>query len=181
MCCLLAACLIPEKFSATADIQSDGTYNYTYKGTAVFALAAMQIKQKGPLSARDDASLKEEAVKATKPGETYTYAGDGRYNVDIRQKMKIGMTSSNTLDLFRTSRAPNGVITMTSAPLGAKDIEQLRQLDIRVDGTVDITLPSGAQVISQNATSTPGIFNKAYEWKIGDIAQRPVIQFKLAN
>jgi hypothetical protein len=182
MCCLLAACLIPEKFTAKADVHEDGTYDYQYKGTAVFALAAMQIKQTGhPLSAKDDADLKGQGAKGSKPGETYSYVSHGRYDVDIHKQLKIGVNSGEALYLFNTSRAPNGVITMASAQLKAQDIQQLRQLDITINGTVDITLPPGAQVIAQNASSTPGLFNKTYEWKVGDIAQRPYIEFRLAK
>lgn len=179
-CISLTGCLIPEKFSTSMNVNLDGTYDLIYEGTAVFAPAIMQIKQSGvPLSARDEANLKAQGVQASRePGIKLTYTGNARYDVDIHQSLKIGQRAP--LDIFSTSKDRNGVVTITSVPLKPDDIAQLKQLGIAINGTLDVKLPSGAKVIAQNANKTPGLFDHAYEWQIGDVAQRPFIQFKLS-
>jgi hypothetical protein len=59
---LLAGCLIPERFNAKAEFQPDGSYSFTYAGTAVHAMAAMQLAKTGKLTAKDDESLEREVA-----------------------------------------------------------------------------------------------------------------------
>ena len=179
MCGLLAACLAPEQFVASAVVHADGTYDYVYSGTVAYVPAVEKLKQTGTLSPKDNADLRAEAAKATRPGEQFSYAGNGRFSANIKRTLKIGQPDSSAMPIFSSSRAPDGVITLSSISLNPKDADGLAQLGIKINGTLEVTLPIGAQVVAQNANSTPGLFNKAYVWKIASFTERPVIRFKL--
>ena len=179
---LLSGCLVPERFSAKIDVQPDASYTFQYSGTAVHALAAAQIKKTGSLSEKDQNGLKMEGEKLSKRPDVRRaeYKGDGRYELEIESKKKAG-ESLRMLDIFTVSTDMNGIMTITSNEIKDKEKRDLEQIDIKIDGTLEVRLPKNAEVISQNATSTPtffGIFGK-YSWKIGRVDQRPVLKVKL--
>ena len=177
----LAGCLIPEKFSAAVDMKSDGSYTYKYDGTAMHMLAAMAIKKQGALSAKDEAGLKQEADKAAKmPGvRKLDYLGSGRYQVSVDRELKPGQ-QPDLLKIVSVSKDAAGVFTIAASPLKQKDKDGLKELGIKIGGTLEVRLPANAKVISQNADGTPGLISKAYSWKIGSVDARPEIKFQLA-
>ncbi|MFX3577788.1 hypothetical protein V8923_23380, partial [Ralstonia mannitolilytica] len=85
------------------------------------------------------------------------------------------------MNVISVTKDKDGVFTIAPIALKEKDKSGLRELGIKVDGTVEVRLPSNAQVISHNASGTPGMFSKAYTWKVGAIDQNPYIKFKLAS
>lgn len=89
---LLTGCLIPERFNAKAEFQPDGSYSFTYAGTAVHAMAAMQLAKAGKLTAKDDESLEREvaALKRNPDVRRATYKGNGRYELALESKRKSG-------------------------------------------------------------------------------------------
>jgi hypothetical protein len=179
---LLSGCLIPERFSAKIDVQPDASYTFHYSGTAIHALAAAQIKETGALSEKDQNSLKTEAAKLSKRPDIRRaeYKGDGRYELEIESKKKSG-ESLRMLDIFNVSTDKDGVMTITSNEIKDKDKRDLEQIGIKIDGTLEVHLPKNAEIITQNATSTPMFFGMfgTYSWKIGRIDQRPILKFKL--
>lgn len=179
---LLSGCLVPERFSAKIDIKPDASYTFQYSGTAVHALAAAQIKKAGSLSEKDQNGLKMEAQKLSKRPDVRLakYKGDGRYELDIESKKKAG-ESLRMLDIFTVSTDKEGVMTIAANEIKDKEKRDLEQIGIKVDGTLDVTLPKNAEIIFQNATSTPKFFGMfgAYSWKIGRIDQRPILKVKL--
>jgi hypothetical protein len=80
-------------------------------------------------------------------------------------------------------KGSDGVITVSSPNISDKDRQELGKLGIKIDGTLDVKLPSGAQVISHNAQSTPYMFGLMgdYSWKIGTPDQRPFIKFRVTK
>ena len=62
-----------------------------------------------------------------------------------------------------------------------KDRQNLKSLGIKVDGKFEVLLPSNAKVLSNNASSTPGLLSKAYLWKIGGVDDQPSIRFTLGQ
>lgn len=178
----LAGCLVPEKFVASISMKSDGSYTYKYDGSAVHALAAAEIKQSGALSSKDDVAFKKEAEKTSKAKgvRKFSYLGAGRFDLSVERDMQIGQMM-DVIKVVSVTKDKSGVITIAPDNLTPKDEKELAGLGIKVDGTVEVRLPSNAQVISQNATATPGLFSKAYSWKIGALDQRPSIKFKLVN
>lgn len=182
VCALMAGCLVPEKFTASLSVAPDGSSEYRYEGTAVHVLAAAALQKQGSLSAKDEAGLKEEAVKSAKaPGvKDMRYLGSGRYQLVIDEALRKGQQST-ALKLFTMTQSKDGTYTITGPIMKAQDVAQLQSLAIKVDGKAEVTLPSNAKVLSQNASGTPGIFSKAYVWKIGSPADKPQITFTLAG
>jgi len=178
---LLSGCLVPERFIASVDVKADGSATYQYDGTAQHFLAAMEIQKNGKLSAKDEAGLSKEAEKTIKiPGvRKFEYLGAGRYQLLSTQDLQPGHKPA-VLDLARLTKAKDGVYSLTSPEIKEKDRQQLKQLSITVDGTLEVRLPANAQVVSHNASSTPGLLSKAYTWKIGSIDSKPSITYTLA-
>lgn len=178
----LAGCLVPESFKASLDVHPDGSYTYRYDGTATHVLAAMQIKQKGPLSAKDEDAMKAEAAKGAKsPGiKKMTYLGAGRFELTTEQDLRPEAGNAKQIMTLVTIRKDkDGSFVASSPEMKAKDISELKSLGIKVEGTLQITLPAGATVISNNADSTPGLLSKAYAWKIGGPDARPTLRYRL--
>ena len=179
---LVSGCLVPERFSAKIDVQPDASYTFQYSGTVVHALAAAQIKKTGSLAEKDQNGLKLEAEKLSKRPDVRRaeYTGDGRYKLEIESKKKAG-ESLRMLDIFTVSTDKEGIMTITSNEIKDKEKQGLEQIGIKIDGTLEVRLPKNAEIISQNATSTPTFFGMfgAYSWKIGRVDQRPVLKVKL--
>lgn len=184
-CSLLAGCLVPEKFTASVQVNPDASYLYRYQGTAVHAMAAMAIKS-GRFGAKDDEVLKKEAAQANRKDNPdgvrkFDYLGKGRYEVQLEQLRKPGQVrASETLDLVKLTKEKDDSYTLASPELKEKERRELGQLGIKIDGKLEVILPPKAEVISHNATGTPGWFSKTYTWKIGGLDQRPTIRFRLA-
>lgn len=178
----LAGCLIPEKFAASVNVKPDGSYTYKYDGTATHALAAMAIKKSGALPSKDEDALRRDAEKASKAEgvRKLSYLGGGRYDLSIERNLQIGQRAE-PMNVISVAKDKEGVVTIAPIALKEKDKSGLRELGIKVDGTVEVRLPPNAQVISHNASGTPGMFSKAYTWKVGAIDQNPYIKFKLES
>ena len=178
---LLSGCLVPENFTASVDVKTDGSATYQYDGTAKNFLVAMQIKEVGPLSAKDEAELRTDAQKtAKKPGvRKFEYLGAGRYQVLTSEELQPGHKAP-VLDMVRLTKSKEGVFMLSSPPIKEKDQQELKQLNIQVDGTIEVKLPSNAKVAAHNASSTPGFFSKAYVWKIGGADVKPSITYTLS-
>lgn len=181
---LLTACFIPEKFNAFVEVAPDASYDYRYSGTAVFALAAAEIKQTGALSPKIDEDLKAQAKAMTKDKSfrSAKYIGSGRYELVIEGKKKPG-ESLSLLEILSVQKDKDGIITISSPELKDKKLSEIASLGIKIDGTLDIKLPKNVEIISQNATSTPSFFGMfgAYSWKIGKADQRPIMKFRLKS
>ena len=179
---LLAGCLIPESFKAKADFTANGDYTFSYDGTAVHAMAAAEEKKTGSLRAKDEDGLKAEASKMKNDAmvQSAEYLGHGRYQLKLLAKKKAG-ENLKMMDIFSVTHAKDGVITISSPKLAAKDVQELSKLGIKIDGTLEVILPKNATVISHNATTEPKFFGLfgTYSWKIGSLDQRPEMKIKL--
>ncbi len=180
---LASGCLVPEKFAAKADFQADGSYAFTYVGTVVHGMAAMQMAQNGKkMSAQDEKLFQQEAVVMGKKPDVRSvqYKGDGRYQLSLESKRKKG-EPLNAFDIFKVRTDKDGVTTVSSADMTPKAKAELAQLGIKIDGTFELALPKSAEVITHNATSTPKLFGMIgnYGWKINGADQRPLVTFRL--
>lgn len=177
---ILAGCLVPERFAAKVDIKPDGSYAYQYTGTAVNAMAATQKKQAGSLSEKDQAALRSEAdkIKKTPDVRKADYLGDGRYELDVEGSRKSGQPL-DMLGIMTVRTDKEGLLTVASGELKEADKKELAQLGIAINGTLEVSLPKNAEVVSHNATSTPTLGFGAYSWKIGKVDQRPIIKIRL--
>ncbi len=180
--CTLTACLVPEKFVAKVEFHPDASYDYQFDGTASDPLALMELKQRGALSPHTESALKNIGDRMPKERDVRSarYLGNARYDLSIAGH-RIPGEDMHLIDILSVVRGNDGVITVSSPELKQKDRQELAKLGIKVDGTLEIKVPSGAQVISQNAQSTPSLFGMigSYTWKIGTPEQRPLLQFKI--
>ncbi len=181
---LLSGCLIPEKFAARADFGADGAYTFTYKGTAVHGLAAMQLAKTGKLSEKEEQGMaREVGALRKKPGVLDAqYKGNGRYQVSLESKRKKG-ESLNALDIFKVATDKDGVTTVTSGEVTPKAKKELERLGVKIDGTFELSLPKHAEVLSHNASSAPKFFGMVggYSWKINGVDQRPLVKFRIKS
>jgi hypothetical protein len=179
---LLTGCLVPEKFTAKADIHPDGSYAVSYAGTAVHGLAAMQIAKTGKLSPKDNAALEGEVAKMKRNPDVQSasYKGNGRYELALAAKREKGK-ALDLLNILSVKTDKDGIITISSPKIDEKSKKELSQLGIKVDGTLAVTIPRDAEVIEHNATATPSFFGLVgtYSWKIGSVDQRPVMKIRL--
>lgn len=182
--CALAACLIPEKFTAKVEFHADSSYEYQFDGTASNPMALAELKQRGALSPHTEAALKNDGDRMPKEMDVRSarYLGNARYEMSIAGQRKPG-EELHLLEILSVVKSRDGIITISSPELKEKDRQELAKLGIKVDGTLEIKLPSGAQVILQNAQSTPSLFGFAgsYTWKIGTPDQRPLMKFKIQS
>lgn len=106
---------------------------------------------------------------------------------DIKEAVGIDNLHFHDLRHEAVSRLVEGglsdqeVITIASGEIDEKGKKQLAQLGIKLDGTLDITIPKNAEVLSHNATSTPSVFGLVgvYSWKIGSVEQRPIMKIRM--
>ena len=178
---LVSGCLVPEKFAAKATFQPDGSYTFSYAGTVVHGMAALELAKTGKLAAKDEASLEREVPKMARNPDVreVSYKGNGRYVLALDAKRTKGQ-ALDLLGIMTVRTAKDGVVTISSPEINEKSKKDLSQLGIKVDGTLEVTLPKDAVVISQNATGKPGFFglSSSYSWKIGSVEQRPMMTFR---
>lgn len=173
---LLTACLVPERFSASVEVQADGGYSYRFDGTVVNALAVMKLRKQGVLSEKDHQELAAQAQQLSREPEVRkaVYKGNARYALEIAGQRKPG-EGLQLLDMFTVQTDRNGVMTIAAKPLKDKEKRDFAQLGITMNGS----LPGNAEVLSQNASSTPTLGLGAYSWKIGSLNVRPEIRLRL--
>ena len=180
----LAACLVPEKFTAKVEFHPDASYDYQFVGTASNPLGLMELRQHGSISARTEFALKNDGDRMPKLMDVTSarYLGNARYDLSIAGHRKPG-EASHLIDILSVVSGKDGTITVSTTPLKDQDRQELAALGIKMDGTLEIKLPSNANVISQNAQSVPSLFGTAgsYTWKIGAPDQRPLIRFKFGK
>ncbi|MGK5068093.1 hypothetical protein [Janthinobacterium sp. RT4P48] len=179
---LLTGCLIPERFNAKAIFQPDGTYSFSYIGTVAQPMAAMQLVRAGTLTAKENESLARETATFQRDPDVKkaNYLGNGRYELVLESKRKKG-EALNVLGVLKVGTGKDGIITIASGELDKNGKKQLSEMGIKLDGTLEVTLPKNAEVLSHNATSTPSFFGLlgSYSWKIGNIDQRPLMKIRL--
>ncbi|GBU15550.1 hypothetical protein AwPolaro_09280 [Polaromonas sp.] len=183
--------MLPEKFETSINFKPDGSYTYKYDGTAVNAFVVIEIHENGALSEKDEAELKRDAEEAAKtPGiKKMTYTGEGRFNVVIEQDLKPGQVvieqdlkpdqPATTVEIFTVTQGKDGVFVVAVPTIEEKVSDQLRVLGIKVDGKMNVFLPSNAKVLAHNASGTPGLLSKSYSWHIGALSDQPSIKFTL--
>jgi len=180
----LTGCLVPEKFTAEAVFDTDGSYTYKFDGTVVNAMVAT-AKMKGELSDKDRASLAQENQKIAKaPGvKKFVALSDTRYQLVTEEMIPLERhrtaQSTNILVVTTQEWKKDRTLTVTGPRTTEKDRQLLQELGIKTDGIAKVVLPAGAKVLEHNARGTPGLFNKAYTWKVGLTGEQPKIRFQL--
>lgn len=163
---LLTGCLVPERFTAKAAFAADGSYEYSYAGTAVHTLAAAQLAKGNKLASQEQAD--------TAPLKRYDLSVDGKR----RRGQALELAG-----VLRVQTGTDGVLTLQAGKLDDKEKASMAKLGIKLDGTLSVTVPISAEVLSHNATSTPSFFGLigTYSWKIGSLEQRPEMKIRFKS
>ena len=178
---LLSGCWVPENFEANITVNKDGSYTFTYDGTLTFALALAAAKE-GSLSKKDEAEFEKEAEKLRKePGfKKVEYLGKGRYKVFVEKSGKAGERYyflSREMKIFAVKPRQDGSIEITAARFSKKDLNELKSIGAKVNGTLTVSVEKGVKVLKHNAQSEPKMFGLfgGYEWEIKSVDVEPFI------
>lgn len=181
LCATLSGCFIPEQFDAKVAINKDGSYEFTYDGTLAYALA-LESAKKGSLSASDEAELQREADKIRQElgFKKVDYLGKGRYKVFFQRSCKPGEPLyfiSRELKIVSVLRQPDGTIVVAGTRPSKQELEDLNSVGAKIDGTLSVSVASGATVVRHNAQSEPFLWGLigTYKWEIKSPGAEPVI------
>lgn len=181
----LSGCLVPEKFTASYSFKPSGDFTYRYDGTARDVMTLMMqadAKQKSrPVPEKEIQELRAEMQKLGKAPNVTNFKdlGDATYQLVYEKDFKVGQ-KQDVLQIAQISKDKSGVYTLSATPFKPKDAEQFKMMGVKLDGKVEVRLPSNAKVISTDATDTPGFFSKAYGWKMNLERQKMEIKFTLS-
>jgi hypothetical protein len=182
---ILASCLFPEEFKASVDINKNGSFSFTYDGILTFVVGRAAEVQGGKLSPKMERDLKklQQELAKDKAFKKVEYLGHSKFHVLFKKEGSLDkpfyITDKDT-KIFSIIPGPGGLIEVKGMKLSKKDIRQLEALDLQIDG--ELTVKTDAEVIEQNAGSTPGLFGLwgGYHWKITSInVPQPRILIKI--
>ena len=174
---LLAACMVPEKFTAEYEIKPSGDYSFVYDGTMVNALSRMakrEAAEKGqPVP---DVREMEEVVGVFKidPRVTeFKEAGDDVYTVKMEEKGNIKELGSSyfleqKLDYWTLAyNAQDNTVTLTVSPLKGED---LKEVNIKVEG--EFKIHTDCEIVSSSVELDKSLlgflFGNTYSFKINN-------------
>lgn len=168
----LSGCLIPEKFTSSFTINSDGSADFKYDGTMVYAAVAEQAAA-GKLTSKDEKELEAFVgeFKKDKSFRSAKYIGRARYQVVFEQHITPGKPfyfpgqGSAMVMLLPTN---DGQLELRAITIKEKDLAGLKKASINIDGTVSANIAKGLTIVKHNATSTPSLFGLfgSYSWRI---------------
>lgn len=177
----LMGCFIPEQFDAKVMVNKDGSYTMAYDGTLTFVMA-LAAGKKGELNANDEEMLKREGAQlARQPGfKKVEYLGNGRYKVLFEKSGKPGEPLyflNREMKFFAIAPQRDGTLSVSAILPDKKTMQSFGSLGAKMDGTLTVSVASGAKVIKHNAQSQPTLFGLvgSYKWKIKSPDENPYI------
>lgn len=178
---LLAGCWIPENFEANITINKDGSYTFTYNGTLTFA-PVLQAAKEGIFSQEDEAIFAREAenFKRDPDYKQVQYLGKGRFKVLVKHLGKVGKQYdflSREMKIFSITPQQDGSIEITTLLLKKEELNELKSIGAKVNGTLTVSVAKGVEIIKHNAQSKPMLFGLfgGYKWEITSIDAKPFI------
>lgn len=169
LCCLLQACLVPDKYYATLSL-SNHAYSFDYVGDIHMAAAYSETHKQS--AGNDPQKLAEgvmrEFVRVIKERQ--------------QSSIKVALLSPTT---FKTQflyvspytmpeatgmfsfTAEGDTLTVVSRPLSTRDREFLRLNDISSQGT--LCIKAFGTVIESNAQQSATMLNRCNEWKLDNL------------
>ncbi len=179
---LLVGCFIPEKFEANIQFNENSTFNYIYDGTIVNALGAAEKHKTGSLSEKSNADFSKIVAQLKKDPATksVTQVNDITYKIALERKNHLSNMFS-LMDFIKVRKDQAGVISVFTPKFTEKNLKELKELGVNVDGSLKISLPKNAEIIESNAQSSPSLGGLVggYCWKIKKLDDTVSLKFKL--
>ncbi len=176
---VLTGCYIPEKFTAEVKFTEKGAYSVDFDGTVVNGMALLaKLDTKRPMTEAQIQQM-EQGTWAPYKDVKFTYKGDARSQIQTTIRREPGQ-AVDVLGMLKITTDKNGVTTIRSPKVSAKDKQQLAELGVKINGSFTVELPKNAEVISHNADSTPKFFGMfgAYKWSVADPEKVPMMQVR---
>ena len=187
---LLGGCWVPERYIARIKIERDGSYKAYAEGTAAHPEAWRNMHavnaqaRAGKLKPEELAKAKAEALapllkdletlRADKRFDTLTSIGDGRVRFSVSGSWRM----NRDLLVFNELRSPLAYAVGTDGTLRIRVKDAVagpgaRALGLTTEGTLNVTLAEGVEVLEHNAQKAPSSHLGAYRWSIGPGSTEP--------
>ncbi|HDO25048.1 MAG TPA: hypothetical protein ENG95_00200 [Nitrospirae bacterium] len=171
----VSSCLFPEKFEAKININKNGTYSFVYDGILTYVLAKAAEVEQGKLSKKDEREIRKELEKEFLKDPNFKkvkYIGHGQFKVLYKREGTLNSPMyflSSDMNIISIIPLRDGKVEIKGMKLNRKDIRQLKELKMKIDGKLKVT--TNAKVIKHNAKSTPKLFGLlgSYIWQIKSI------------
>jgi len=167
---ILVSCFVPEKFTAKVEINSDGSYSFTYDGILTHALAKAALMQ-GPLSKKDKEEMKEyeKNLKDEPEYKKFKYIGKGQFEVLYEKTGKAGESFyffDKDYCFFSIEFCKGDSIEVSGFQLDKESLANMEQFNLKIDGEFEIL--TNANVVKHNSKmKVKKIKNKyCYKWKV---------------
>lgn len=182
---LLAACMVPEKFTAKYEIKPNGDYVFVYDGTLVDALTRMEkaeSAQKGE-SGIDPKEIKAmlDKFKADPRLIEFEERGNDTYQTrmeeqgNIKEAGKSYFLSKDLKYWMLSCNSENNTVSLTVSPLKRKDLDEL---GLKLEGEFEIS--TDCKILSSTVELSESLLGNTYSFKINnDSAQGATIIMQL--
>ena len=169
---LLAACMVPEKFTAKYEIKANGDYTFVYDGTLVDALSRMDkaksAQGKPGLDPKEIKAMLEE-FKADPRVVEFEERGEETYQVrmeeqgNIKEAGKVYFLSKDLRCWTLAYNPDKNTVSLTVSPVKSKD---LGELSIKLDGEFEIS--TDCKILSSTVELDESLLGSAYSFKISN-------------
>lgn len=168
-CCLLQACLVPDKYYATLSL-SNHAYSFDYVGDIHMAAAYSETHKK--TAGNDPQKLAEavmrEFVRVIKERQQSSIKvallSPSTFKTQFLYVSPYTMPEATGMFSFE---AKGDTLTVVSRPLSTKDREFLRLNGITSQGT--LCIKAFGTVLESNAHQAATMLNRCNEWKLDDL------------
>lgn len=181
---LLGGCYFPETFDIKLDFKQDGGFHSRYDGTIVNMLALGDFVNKKATSKTDELLARDVPTLAKSPAVKFvSYIGKSRYKILTETDIPSG-SSLNFWDAMMVKTLADKSISIYSAPVNTKMLNELKSAQLDFKGTIEVHLPPNAVVTESNGKPGSKFFGlmsdpSSYTWAIGGIQDRPLLKFHL--
>lgn len=185
-CLLLTGCFVPEDLTVDIVINKDGSYVLSFAGELAFIPALEQLRDKHAMSKEMEQQFTRDGANMIKKAQGFdevTYKGNGRFAVRGKRTGQQGERNTFPWSDFayvKIRPQQNGSILIETATVKSTDLKELERLDTKINVTLSVSVPKGAQVIDHNADSKPKLFGLigSYTWHITAPEQSSFITVK---
>lgn len=177
----MSACLVPENFQTTINLNDDGSYNFKYRGQLAFVPAVIDAAQ-GKLTEKAENDLRDlvPELKRDFKAQSVRYAKDGRYTVAITdrnitaEKYHFPAEKDWVLRILRDSA---GKFTVEVRKLGTKERDDLKSIGIKLAGSLKVSHGGAYRAEEHNSTVKPTVLGIRYDylWSVDPESPSPRI------